>query len=82
MDILDLSSGDRHLLYCARTSMDGNITHKTKGILNDRLDWDDIVGGSMRHDISPLLYWNLKRIDDGKDVPAEVMTKLSSDERN
>jgi hypothetical protein len=56
--------------------MDEAITHKVKGILNDCLDWDDIVEGSMRHGILPLLYWNLKRIDDGKDVPAEVMTNL------
>ncbi|MCK4732459.1 MAG: nucleotidyltransferase family protein, partial [Methanophagales archaeon] len=76
MDLLDLSSGDRLLLYCTRTSMDEAITQKVKGILNDRLDWDYIVETSMRHGISPLLYWNLSRIDDGEYVPAEVMTKL------
>lgn len=64
------------MLYCARTSMDENIIHKVKGILEGGLDWDDIVECSMDHGISPLLYWNLKRIDDGKYVPAEVMTKL------
>jgi hypothetical protein len=56
--------------------MDEAITHKVKGILEGCRDWGYIVEGSMRHGISPLLYWNLKRIDDGKDVPAEVMTKL------
>lgn len=64
------------MLYCARTSMDEDVTHKVKEILDGCLDWDYIVECSMRHGISPLLYWNLKRIDDGKDVPAEVMTKL------
>ena len=76
MDLLDLSSEDRLLLYCARTSMDADITRKAKEILDDSRDWDYIVEASMRHGISPLLYWNLKRIDDGKDMPAEVMTEL------
>ena len=64
------------MLYCARTSMDEDITHKTKEILDDCLDWDYIVESSTRHRISPLLYWNLSSIDDGEYVPAEVMTKL------
>jgi hypothetical protein len=56
--------------------MDEDIIHKTKEILNDCLNWDDIVKSSMRHGISPLLYQNLSKIDDGEYVPAEVMTKL------
>ena len=76
MDQLNLSSEDRLLLYCARTSMNEDITHKVKGILNDCLDWDYIVESSMRHDISPLLYWNLSKIDNGKDAPEEVIAKL------
>jgi hypothetical protein len=54
MDLLDLSSEDRLLLYCARTSMDEAITHKAKEILDDCLDWDYIVVGSMDHGILPL----------------------------
>ena len=56
--------------------MDDGITHKVKEILNDCLNWDYIVESSMRHGISPLLYWNLSKIDNGKDAPEEVMTKL------
>ena len=64
------------MLYSARTSMDVDITHKVKEILDDCLDWDYIVESSMNHGILPLLYWNLSRIDDGEYVPAEVMAKL------
>ena len=56
--------------------MDDGITHKVKEILNDCLNWDYIVESSMRHGISPLLYWNLSKIDNGKDAPEEVMAKL------
>ena len=56
--------------------MDDGITHKVKEILNDCLNWDYIVESSMRHAISPLLYWNLSKIDNGKDAPEEVMAKL------
>ena len=76
MDQLNLSSEDKLLLYCARTSMSEDITHRVKGILNDCLNWDYIVECSTRHKISPLLYWNLSKIDNGKDVPEEVMAKL------
>lgn len=76
MDQLNLSSEDRLLLYCARTSVNEDITYKVKEILNDCLNWDYIVESSMRHGISPLLYWNLSKIDNGKDAPEEVMAKL------
>ena len=73
---MSLSSEDKLLLCCARTSMSEDITHKVKGILNDCLNWDYIMECSTRHKISPLLYWNLRKIDDGKNVPEEVMAKL------
>ena len=76
MDQLNLSSEDRLLLYCARTSVNEDITYQIKEILDECLNWDYTVESSTRHGISPLLYWNLSKIDKGKDVPEEVMAKL------
>ena len=76
MDQLNLSSEDKLLLYCARTSVNEDITYKVKEILNDCLNWDYILKSSTRHGIQLLLHWNLSKIDGGKDVPEEVMAKL------
>ena len=70
-----LSSEDRLLLYCARVTMSEDIIQRIKEVLNDRLNWKHIVESSRRHGISPLLYWNLHRIDQ-KEVPETVMTQL------
>jgi hypothetical protein len=75
-DKLNISFEDRLLLFCARTSMNGNITRKAKEILNDCLDWDYIVESSISHRISPLLYLNLSRINEGDYIPTEVMATL------
>jgi hypothetical protein len=56
--------------------MDEATRHGIKRLLNNRLDWDYIVRSSTRHGISPLVYWNLCKIDTGKKVPEDVMTEL------
>ena len=73
---MKLSSEDRLLLYCARISLDDGVTHEVKEVLNDYVDWGYVVESSIRHGISPLLYWNLSKIDDGRYVLDEVMAKL------
>lgn len=76
MDQLSLSSEDRLILYCARTRMNEATQHEVIKLLNNSLGWDYIVRCSTRHGISPLLYRNLRKINAGNDVPAEVMTEL------
>lgn len=76
MDRLNLSSEDKLLVYCARTTLNEDITYKVREILNRGLNWDYIMENSMRHGIQSLLYWNLNLTDGGKNVPEEVMAKL------
>ena len=76
MDQLNLSSEDKLLLYCSRLSISEDIKHKIEEILNEALDWDYILDCSIKQGISPLFYWNLRKISNGKDVPYEVMKSL------
>ncbi len=76
MDQLNLSSENKLLVYCARMTMNEDITYNVKEILNRGLNWDYIIEKSRRHGIQSLLYWNLNRTDGGKNVPKEVMAKL------
>ena len=44
--------------------------------MSEVLDWDYIIDCSIKQSISPLFYWNLNKIGNGKDVPSEVMKSL------
>lgn len=73
---LSLSSEDKLLLYCSRLSISEDIQCKIEEILSNVLDWNYIIDYSIKQGISPLFYWNLKKISNGKDVPPEVMKSL------
>jgi hypothetical protein len=73
---LNLSSEDKLLLYCSRLSINEDIVYKIEEILSNILDWNYIFECSARQGISPLFYWNLKNINNGKNVPPEVMKGL------
>jgi hypothetical protein len=73
---LDLSSEDKLLLYCSRLSIDEDIKCKIEEILSNNLDWNYILDCSMKQGISPLFYWNLKKINCDKNVPSEIMKDL------
>jgi hypothetical protein len=73
---LNFSSEDKLLLYCSRLSMDEDIELNIKEILNESLDWNYIIKCSVKQGISPLLYWNLSKINDYKAVPHEIVKSL------
>ena len=73
---MNLSSEDKLLLYCSRLSISENIKHKIDGNLNDPLNWNSIFDCSIKQGISPLFYWNLKKINNSKDIPPEIMQGL------
>jgi len=73
---LNLSSEDKLLLYCSRLSISEDIQCKIEEILSNVLDWNYIIDCSIKQGISPLFYWNLKKISNGKGVPSEVMKSL------
>jgi hypothetical protein len=76
MDQLNFSSEDKLLLYCAMASANEDATTNIIEILMSRLNWDYIVKNSIIQEVSPLLYWNLSKIDGGKSVPANILANL------
>lgn len=74
----NLSSEEKLIIYSARTNMNEDLTKIAREILNDNLDWDYILKSSIRHDIHPLLYWNMKKIENGNSVPEEIFSKLKT----
>lgn len=57
-------------------SIDDFIDLKIREILNECLDWNYILECSIRQRVSPLFYWNLRKISNGNVVPDEVMKSL------
>jgi hypothetical protein len=76
MDQLSLLTEDKLLLYCSRLSISEEIKHNIEEILNNALDWNYIIDCSIKQGISPLFYWNLKKISNDKGVPSETMKVL------
>lgn len=73
---LNLSSEYKLLLYCARVNMSDDATDKIKEILKGDINWDNVIAHSAAQGISPLLYWNLSKVDSEKNVPVKVMADL------
>jgi hypothetical protein len=56
--------------------MNKNTANELKKVLNEDLNWDYIMKRAIKEDISSLVYWNLRRIEEGKKLPETVMAQL------
>jgi hypothetical protein len=73
---VNLSSEEKLLLACARTHMDDGHKSMVQEILNNNnLDWNYIKENALKQRIAPLLYYNLKKLDNQK-VPDKVVENL------
>lgn len=64
------------LLYCARTKLSKNNQSEIRKLVNNSLDWDYLVQISKVHDLAPLLYYHLHRIDHEHRIPQPIMDQL------
>jgi len=62
------------LLYCLAVQPDDAKLSRIQQLTSS--DWDKIVEQSKRHDVAPLLYYLMKNLDAGADIPYDVMRKL------
>lgn len=76
MSQLNLLSEDRLLICCSRLNMEEDTKLRVKELLNEALNWNYILDCSKKQGVSPLLYWNLSKISNVKDVPYEIMNDL------
>lgn len=75
---------DRLIHYCARTTLDENMSRQVEAILGRDLDWDYIIKGAERENVAQLLYHNLSRtfieyseMGNGKPrVPIDILRAL------
>ena len=64
------------LLNCsANVRMSGERTSRIKELLRQELDWDYLIQLTLRHELMPLLYWQLHTISPGT-VPQAYLSQL------
>ncbi len=70
------SNENKLLLYCARTRMNREILNQVKNLICLPLNWEEVLKSASWHGIAPLLYHNLKGIQENQLIPQEVLDHL------
>ena len=73
---MKLSNENRLLLYCTQTRIPKDKLNKVKDILRLPLNWEEVLTSAHWHHIAPLLYHNLKDIQENHLIPQEIMDQL------
>ena len=63
------------LLCCARTRIDPIIEKRIKELLQQQIDWNDLIEISIHHGVIQLLYWNLSQICP-EAIPKAILAEL------
>ena len=64
------------LLWCARSCTDSERRREITSLLQEGIDWDDLLRRSLQHGMAPLLYWRLRDVPSSL-VPSEIQTYLA-----
>lgn len=73
---MNLSNEDRLLLYCAQTGSSEDTLDKVRDIVSRPLNWEEVFKSALWYGIAPLLYSNLKNMQESPFIPERVMDKL------
>ncbi|MFQ5963290.1 MAG: nucleotidyltransferase family protein [Candidatus Scalinduaceae bacterium] len=73
---MNLSTENTLLLYCVQTRITKDTLDYIKGLQSLSLDWEEVLRFAFSNDIAPLLYHNLKKIQESHFIPQEVVDRL------
>lgn len=66
------------LLICASTQINSKKVQQLRILLQEDINWTDLIEMASRHKVMPLLYWNLNATCP-EAVPKAILTKLRAD---
>ncbi len=73
--MLNCSIEERLLLCCARIDVNDEITKQIRLLIQQNINWNELIELANCHQVSPLIYRNLQKI--GADlIPIDVLTRL------
>jgi hypothetical protein len=75
-DFHKLSNENRLLLYCARVGVSKKTATQLNDLLSTQLNWEFISRSARSHNISQLLYHNLKALPNSSFIPAGEMQEF------
>ncbi|HZX15061.1 MAG TPA: nucleotidyltransferase family protein [Thermodesulfobacteriota bacterium] len=75
---MNLSNEQRLLLYCAQNDISENTREQVKNLIRLPLNWGEVLEASFWHGIAPLLYHNLKGLDEARSIPQDIMSHLKN----
>lgn len=65
------------ILCCARTELDDRTIENIKTLLQQELNWQNVIEIAAKQGVLPLLYYNLNRVDSDR-IPTEILKQLRS----
>ncbi|MCT7958516.1 nucleotidyltransferase domain-containing protein [Laspinema palackyanum] len=65
------------LLCCCRTQMSAEYAARIHQLVQQNINWNYLVNTARRHEVIPLLYWQLKNVCP-EAVPQDILNKLRS----
>ena len=68
--------GSELLLYCVRTNLNERLRQRVERLLQEGPDWTRLIEAALRHNVTPLLYWNLSRFFSHA-IPTELLDALN-----
>ncbi len=77
---MNLSHENKLLLYCAQTKISEGILNQIKDLLSLPLNWEEVLNSAFWHGIAPLVYHNLKGIQESHFSNARVDSSSSEHE--
>jgi hypothetical protein len=72
-DFTNLSSENRLLLYCSRASVSEADASELNDLLSTPLNWESVSEAARSHNMTELVYHNLKGLPNNSLIPAGVM---------
>jgi hypothetical protein len=76
---MNLSNENRLLLYCIRTEISEVKLDQIKKLIIPPFNWEKVLESAFWHGTAPLLYHNLKNLEESKLIPPDVMERLKTD---
>ena len=69
----ELSLENRFILNCATTAMDNESYSSSLEIIKKGLDWNRVFETAKFHNVAPLMYPNLKALNNSQPIPEDIL---------
>jgi len=73
---MDFSNEQKLILYCSQARINQVDLDRIKSLCALPLDWDYVLETALLNSVSPLLYYNLRKIHQHHNIPSNTIDQL------